>query len=64
MAIPRLRSYEGPALLSFGFLPFFLIGSIAVLFWIQCSTVRLQSRPPSRSETGMRVRCCLAAIPN
>jgi uncharacterized protein involved in response to NO len=38
MAIPRLRPYEGPALLSYGFRPFFLFGSIyagaAVLLWI------------------------------
>jgi uncharacterized protein involved in response to NO len=36
--IPRLRAYEGPALLSYGFRPFFLFGSlyagIAVLLWI------------------------------
>lgn len=38
MAIPRLRSYQGPALLSCGLRPFFLFGSIyagvAVLLWI------------------------------
>lgn len=36
--IPRLRSYRGPAILSYGFRPFFLLGSIyaafAVLIWI------------------------------
>lgn len=36
--IPRLRSYSGPALLSYGFRPFFLLGSIyagvAVLAWL------------------------------
>lgn len=36
--IPRLRSYEGPALLSYGFRPFFLLGSLyaglAVLAWL------------------------------
>jgi len=36
--IPRLRSYDGPALLSYGFRPFFLFGSIyagiAVLLWL------------------------------
>jgi len=36
--IPRLRTYEGPALLSYGFRPFFLFGSIysgiAVLVWL------------------------------
>jgi len=36
--IPRLRPYHGPALLSYGFRPFFLLGSIyaglAVLVWL------------------------------
>ena len=38
MPIPRLRRYEGPALLSYGFRPFFLGGAIfaaiAVLLWL------------------------------
>ncbi len=38
MAIPRLRAYGGPAILSYGFRPFFLLGSIyaglAVLVWL------------------------------
>ena len=36
--IPRLRPYGGPAILSYGFRPFFLLGSlyagIAVLAWL------------------------------
>ena len=36
--VPRLRAYEGPALLSYGFRPFFLLGSIyaglAILVWL------------------------------
>ena len=36
--MPRLRAYDGPALLSYGFRPFFLLGSIyaglAVLIWL------------------------------
>jgi uncharacterized protein involved in response to NO len=36
--IPRLRDYEGPALLSYGFRPFFLFGSLygglAILAWL------------------------------
>ncbi len=36
--IPRLRAYEGPALLSYGFRPFFLFGALyaglAVLAWL------------------------------
>jgi uncharacterized protein involved in response to NO len=38
MPIPRLRDYDGPAILSYGFRPFFLLGSIyaglAVLVWL------------------------------
>lgn len=38
MAIPRLRQHEGPAILSYGFRPFFFLGAIysglAVLLWI------------------------------
>jgi uncharacterized protein involved in response to NO len=36
--IPRLRSYQGPAILSYGFRPFFLAGAIyaglAILIWL------------------------------
>lgn len=36
--IPRLRAYEGPAVLSYGFRPFFLLGSLyaglAILAWL------------------------------
>src|SRR5215469_14043465 len=36
--VPRLRAYDGPALLSYGFRPFFLLGSIwaglEVLAWL------------------------------
>lgn len=39
--IPRLRTYTGPALLSYGFRPFFLFGAIfaagAVLMWLPMS---------------------------
>ncbi|TGV79155.1 short-chain dehydrogenase, partial [Mesorhizobium sp. M00.F.Ca.ET.158.01.1.1] len=28
MAIPRLRDYSGPAFLSYGFRPFFFLGSL------------------------------------
>ena len=38
MAIPRLRAYDGPAILSYGFRPFFLLGAIysacAALAWL------------------------------
>jgi uncharacterized protein involved in response to NO len=38
MAIPRLKQYDGPAILSYGFRPFFFLGAIysglAVLLWI------------------------------
>ncbi|HMB48616.1 MAG TPA: NnrS family protein, partial [Afifellaceae bacterium] len=38
MAIPRLREYPGPALLSYGFRPFFLLGALysglSVMVWM------------------------------
>ncbi|RUX84256.1 NnrS family protein, partial [Mesorhizobium sp. M7D.F.Ca.US.004.01.2.1] len=38
MGIPRLRAYTGPAFLSYGFRPFFLLGSLyaalSVLLWL------------------------------
>jgi uncharacterized protein involved in response to NO len=38
MPIPRLRAYDGPAVLSYGFRPFFLLGTIfaaiAMLLWL------------------------------
>ena len=38
MGVPRLRPYEGPAILSYGFRPFFLLGSVyaglSILCWI------------------------------
>jgi uncharacterized protein involved in response to NO len=38
MAIPRLRDYQGPALLSYGFRPFFLLGSLysglSMMLWM------------------------------
>ena len=40
-AIPRMRTYAGPALLSYGFRPFFLFGAIfaggAILIWLPVS---------------------------
>ncbi|HKS61151.1 MAG TPA: NnrS family protein [Xanthobacteraceae bacterium] len=43
--IPRLRSYDGPALFSYGFRPFFLFGSLyaglAVLVWLPVFTGEL-----------------------
>ena len=36
--IPRLRAYSGPAILSYGFRPFFLLGALyaglAILLWL------------------------------
>jgi uncharacterized protein involved in response to NO len=44
--IPRLRDYTGPALLSFGFRPFFLFGSVyaglAILAWLPMFSGELQ----------------------
>jgi len=43
--VPRLKSYEGPALFSYGFRPFFLFGSLyaglAVLVWLPVFTGEL-----------------------
>lgn len=45
MPIPRLKPFEGPALLSYGFRPFFLFGSlfaaVAVLLWLPLFLGRL-----------------------
>src|SRR5215207_1957523 len=45
-AIPRLQPYTGPALLSYGFRPFFLLGSIyagpAILAWLPMFQGELQ----------------------
>ena len=42
MAIPRLRSFTGPAILSYGFRPFFLLGALfaggSILFWLPVYT--------------------------
>ena len=44
--IPRLREYRGPALLSYGFRPFFLMGAIyaalAVLIWLALFSGRIE----------------------
>ena len=47
-AIPRLKAYAGPALLSYGFRPFFLLGAVyaglAVLAWLPIFHGELQLR--------------------
>ncbi|ESZ68148.1 short-chain dehydrogenase [Mesorhizobium sp. L103C119B0] len=47
MGIPRLRAYAGPALLSYGFRPFFLLGSLyaalSVLLWLPIYAGELDS---------------------
>jgi len=44
--IPRLREYRGPAILSYGFRPFFLMGAIyaalAVLIWLALFSGRIE----------------------
>ena len=46
MSIPRLRDYQGPALFSYGFRPFFFFGSIyagaIVLVWLPAFYGKLQ----------------------
>jgi len=47
-AVPRLKAYSGPVLLSYGFRPFFLLGAIyaglAVLAWLPIFNGELQVR--------------------
>jgi uncharacterized protein involved in response to NO len=46
MSIPRTRPYDGPALLSYGFRPFFLFGALyaglSILFWLPLFEGRLE----------------------
>ncbi|TPI29880.1 NnrS family protein [Mesorhizobium sp. B3-2-1] len=47
MAIPRLRRYSGPAFLSYGFRPFFFLGSLyaalSILLWLPIYAGELQT---------------------
>jgi uncharacterized protein involved in response to NO len=47
MGIPRLRSYAGPTILSYGFRPFFLLGSfysgLSILFWLPAYSGHVES---------------------
>ena len=47
-AVPRLKAYAGPVLLSYGFRPFFLLGAVyaglAVLAWLPVFYGELQLR--------------------
>lgn len=47
-AVPRLKAYAGPVLLSYGFRPFFLLGAVyaglAVLAWLPIFHGELQLR--------------------
>jgi uncharacterized protein involved in response to NO len=60
--IPRLRDYTGPALLSYGFRPFFLFGSIyaslAILAWLPMFYGELELS--TRLATGTSTRCSMA----
>ncbi|MDV2967109.1 NnrS family protein [Nitratireductor aquimarinus] len=48
MAVPRLRAYEGPAVLSYGFRPFFLLGAaysgLSILAWLPIYMGLLETR--------------------
>ena len=58
--IPRLREYNGPDVLSYGFRPFFLLGSIFAgrrsSSGCRPISARSQSQPRLRHGTGMRTR--------
>jgi uncharacterized protein involved in response to NO len=47
MGIPRLRAYRGPAILSYGFRPFFLLGSLyaafSILLWLPIYSGQIES---------------------
>lgn len=47
MGIPRFRSYSGPAILSYGFRPFFLLGSVyaglSILFWLPANSGQVET---------------------
>ena len=47
MGIPRLRAYGGPAILSYGFRPFFLLGSLyaafSILLWLPIYSGQIES---------------------
>ena len=64
-AIPRLRDYRGPALLSYGFRPFFLFGAIyaglAVLAWLPIFNGELEFvERVFRRSIGMSTKCSTA----
>ena len=63
--IPRLRDYQGPALLSYGFRPFFLFGSLyaglAVLAWLPMLNGQFELASGLLRATGMSTRCSTAS---
>ena len=64
--IPRLKPYEGPALFSYGFRPFFLFGALyaglAVLAWLPVFTgesgarIRVRAARLARARDALRLR--------
>ena len=64
MGIPRLRAYRGPAILSYGFRPFFLLGSLyaafSILLWLPIYSGQIESLAHSRRSTGTSTKCCSA----
>jgi NnrS protein len=56
--IPRLRAYSGPAILSYGFRPFFLLGALyaglAILLWLPAFLGLI--RVPNRDGTSRLAR--------
>ncbi len=59
------RTYEGPALFSYGFRPFFLLGSIyagfAILVWLPVFMGELSWSPRSFRATGTSMKCSTAS---
>jgi NnrS protein len=62
MSTPRLRRYDGPAILSYGFRPFFLLGSIysglAILVWLPVFRGELELASALTPGTGTSTKCC------
>lgn len=66
-AVPRLRAYAGPAVLSYGFRPFFLLGSIwaglEVLVWLPMFQDALSFETAFSARTGTSTSFCSAMSP-
>ena len=62
--VPRLKDFRGPALLSYGFRPFFLLGAVyaglAILAWLPMFNGELNCRRLSARSIGTCMKCSTA----